>query len=79
MVKLPAAKMSSKRMVVLPEHIRQSLLLRTGSEFVVIGERDVLILKILSASSAGIREFSKPDLPSSLSPSGWGCPFGRDV
>jgi AbrB family looped-hinge helix DNA binding protein len=40
--------MSSKGQVVIPEEIRIKLGLETGAQFVVIGERDVVILKILS-------------------------------
>lgn len=55
MVKLATTKMSSKGQVVIPEEIRQRLRLRAGSQFVVIGERDVVILKTLAAPS--MRDF----------------------
>lgn len=55
MVKLATTKMSSKGQVVIPEEIRQRLRLRAGSQFVVIGERDVVILKTLSTPS--LKEF----------------------
>jgi len=42
------ARMSSKGQIVIPEEIRQQLGLKAGTQFVVIGERDVVILKTLS-------------------------------
>ena len=51
MVKLATTKMSSKGQVVIPEEIRDRLGLKAGIQFVVIGERDVVILKALSAPS----------------------------
>ena len=44
-------KMSSKGQVVIPEEIRKQLGLEAGTQFVVIGDRDVVILKALSAPS----------------------------
>jgi AbrB family looped-hinge helix DNA binding protein len=41
--------MSSKGQVVIPESIRSRMGLRTGDEFVVVGEGDVVILKTLAA------------------------------
>ena len=38
-------KMSSKGQVVIPEQIRERLSLEPGSQFVVVGDRDVVILK----------------------------------
>ena len=55
MVKLATTKMSSKGQVVIPGEIRDRLGLKAGVQFVVIGERDVVILKALSAPS--MREF----------------------
>jgi len=55
MVKLATTKMSSKGQVVIPEEVRERLGLQAGSQFVVIGERDVVILKTLSAPS--MKEF----------------------
>jgi AbrB family looped-hinge helix DNA binding protein len=51
MAKLATTKMSSKGQVVIPEEIRDRLGLRTGIQFVVIGEKDVVILKTLKAPS----------------------------
>ena len=44
-------KMSSKGQVVIPEQIRKRLKLKAGSQFVVVGESDVVILKVLSPPS----------------------------
>lgn len=42
-------RMSSKGQVVIPESVRIRLGLRTGDEFVVVGDGDVVILKTLTA------------------------------
>jgi len=44
-------KMSSKGQVVIPEQIRKLLKLKAGSQFVVVGENDVVILKAISPPS----------------------------
>ena len=44
-------KMSSKGQVVIPENIRKRLGFKAGSQFVVVGEKDVLILKAISPPS----------------------------
>ncbi len=44
-------KMSSKGQVVIPESIRRQLNLKAGSRFVVVGEKDVVILKSISPPS----------------------------
>jgi len=41
-------KMSSKGQVVIPEEVRNALGLKTGSKFVVVGEGDVVILKVVT-------------------------------
>jgi AbrB family looped-hinge helix DNA binding protein len=51
MAKLATTKMSSKGQVVIPEEIRDRLGLKAGVQFVVLGDRDVVILKTLSAPS----------------------------
>jgi len=43
--------MSSKGQVVIPENIRKQLNLRAGAQFVVVGEKDVVILKNISPPS----------------------------
>jgi AbrB family looped-hinge helix DNA binding protein len=49
--------MSSKGQVVIPEDIRKKLKLKAGSQFVVVGENDVVILKAISPPS--MDEFDK--------------------
>ena len=44
-------KMSSKGQIVIPEEIRNKLGLKAGDKFLVVGEKDVVILKALSAPS----------------------------
>jgi len=51
MNKLSTTKMSSKGQVVIPEEIRDRLGLKPGDQFVVLGDKDVVILKTLSAPS----------------------------
>jgi AbrB family looped-hinge helix DNA binding protein len=41
-------RMSSKGQVVIPEGIRKRLGLKAGSQFVVVGEKDTVILKAIS-------------------------------
>jgi AbrB family looped-hinge helix DNA binding protein len=41
--------MSSKGQVVIPEAIRKQLNLKEGSQFIVVGEGDVVILKAITA------------------------------
>jgi len=55
MSNLATTKMSSKGQVVIPEDIRKRLKLKAGSQFVVVGENDVVILKSISTPS--ISEF----------------------
>ena len=50
-------RMSSKGQVVIPEEIRNRLGLKPGSRFVVVGQRDVVILKALSLPS--MEQFDK--------------------
>ena len=51
MSKLSTTKMSSKGQVVIPEEIRDRLGLKPGAQFVVLGDKDVVILKALTAPS----------------------------
>ena len=44
-------KMSSKGQVVIPEEIRKRLRLKTGDRFVVLGEKDTVILKAITPPS----------------------------
>ncbi len=52
---LTTTRMSSKGQVVIPEEIRDRLGLQSGTQFVVVGDRDVVILKTIAAPS--MREF----------------------
>jgi len=51
MGKLATTRMSSKGQVVIPEEIRKELGLKPGSQFLVVGQRDVVILKEITAPS----------------------------
>jgi AbrB family looped-hinge helix DNA binding protein len=51
MANISTTKMSSKGQVVIPENIRKQLNLKAGSQFVVVGDRDVVILKNISPPS----------------------------
>ena len=51
MVNVSTTKMSSKGQVVIPENIRKQLNLKAGAQFVVVGEKDVVILKSISPPS----------------------------
>ena len=52
---LTTTRMSSKGQVVIPEEIRDRLGLQAGAQFVVVGDRDVVILKVISTPS--MKEF----------------------
>jgi AbrB family looped-hinge helix DNA binding protein len=49
-------RMSSKGQVVIPDAIRKTLGLENGCQFLVVGEKDAVILKAISAPSK--KEFS---------------------
>jgi AbrB family looped-hinge helix DNA binding protein len=51
MSELATTKMSSKGQVVIPDEIRRRLGLKEGSRFVVVGEKDTIILKSISPPS----------------------------
>jgi AbrB family looped-hinge helix DNA binding protein len=51
MKNVATTKMSSKGQVVIPEEIRKRLRLKPGSQFVVLGENDMVILKAVSPPS----------------------------
>ena len=55
MEKFATTKMTSKGQVVIPEDIRKQLRLKAGTRFVVIGRKDVVILKEITAPS--MKEF----------------------
>jgi AbrB family looped-hinge helix DNA binding protein len=48
---IATTKMSSKGQIVIPEEIRKELGLESGSQFVVIGDKDVVILKSITPPS----------------------------
>jgi len=48
MAEICTTKMSSKGQVVIPETIRKRLGLKTGVQFVVVGEKDTVILKSIA-------------------------------
>lgn len=48
---LSTTKMSSKGQVVIPEAVRNQLGLSSGQQFVVVGSRDVVILKSVKPPS----------------------------
>jgi AbrB family looped-hinge helix DNA binding protein len=56
MADVSTTKMSSKGQVVIPENIRKQLNLKVGSQFIVLGDKDVVILKNISPPS--LDEFS---------------------
>ncbi|GMV34706.1 MAG: hypothetical protein AMXMBFR60_25350 [Chloroflexota bacterium] len=45
---LATTRMSSKGQVVIPESIRKRLDLKEGAQFLVVGDADVVILKIVN-------------------------------
>ena len=51
MANVSTTKMSSKGQVVIPENIRKQINLRAGTQFVVVGDKDVVILKNISPPS----------------------------
>lgn len=57
MAELATTRLSSKGQVVIPEDVRVRLGLKPGTQFVVVGEGDVVILKIISPPS--MKEFDE--------------------
>jgi len=51
MANISTTKMSSKGQVVIPEAIRRKLGLKSGAQFVVMGDKDIVILKSISPPS----------------------------
>ena len=51
MGEVATTRMSSKGQVVIPEKLRNKLGLKEGSQFVVVGENDTVILKVLTPPS----------------------------
>ncbi len=52
---LATTRMSSKGQVVIPESIRKRLDLKEGAQFLVVGDEDVVILKVVTPPN--INEF----------------------
>ena len=57
MANVSTTKMSSKGQVVIPEAIRKNLNLKTGAQFIVVADKDVVILKSITPPS--IKEFDE--------------------
>lgn len=51
MSQIATTKMSSKGQVVIPEDIRDKMGLHSGDQFLVLAEKDVVILKIVTRPS----------------------------
>ena len=51
MANVSTTKMSSKGQVVIPENVRKKLNLKAGAQFIVVGDKDVVILKNISPPS----------------------------
>ena len=48
MSRIGTTKMSSKGQVVIPEDIRNQLKLKAGAQFIVVGDKDTVVLKTIS-------------------------------
>lgn len=57
MESVATTRMSSKGQVVIPESLRQQLNLESGTQFIVMGEDDVIILKTIQTPS--MRDFDR--------------------
>lgn len=53
---LSTTKLSSKGQIVIPEDIRDKIGLQTGTQFVVIADEDVVILKMIKQPD--LKEFT---------------------
>ena len=53
---LATTKMSSRGQVVIPESIREQLGLESGAQFIVVGQGDVVMLKVVTPPST--KEYS---------------------
>lgn len=49
MTSAATTRLSSKGQVVIPERVRDQLRLRPGTEFVVVGSGDAIVLKMVQA------------------------------
>ena len=59
MNQIATTKMSSKGQVVIPEKVRQELGLEVGSQFVVMANKDTIILKSISRPTITMADFSE--------------------
>jgi AbrB family looped-hinge helix DNA binding protein len=48
MTNLSTTKLSSKGQIVIPETIREQMGLKIGMEFVVVGDKDIIVLKLIT-------------------------------
>lgn len=53
---LATTKLSSKGQIVIPEDVRDKVGLHTGDQFVVVADKDVVILKVIKKPST--KEFT---------------------
>jgi AbrB family looped-hinge helix DNA binding protein len=53
MENLATTRMSSKGQVVIPDSIRKQLNLKEGMQFIVVGDADVVILKVVTPPDMG--------------------------
>ncbi len=51
MTEIATTRLSTKGQVVIPESIREQLQLETGTQFVVVAQGDVVVLKAISTPS----------------------------
>ncbi len=51
MNQIATTKMSSKGQIVIPETVRDEAGLESGSQFIVMAEKDVIILKLITPPS----------------------------
>jgi len=78
---LATTRVPSKRQIVIPEPIRNRLNLKAGTQFVVVGEKEVVILKVITApgmddfdaliqqarQQAGLAGLKRSDIPRAVS------------
>ncbi len=53
---LATTKLSSKGQIVIPENVRDKVGLHTGDQFVIVADKDVVILKVIKKPST--KEFT---------------------
>jgi len=57
MIGVSTTKLSSKGQVVIPENIRNKLHLKAGAQFIILGDKDIVILKNITPPA--IEEFDE--------------------